>query len=563
MGSRGTLHGRSRAGHGDRPRRARGALGLAVLLAAFALTAPAAWAGDANITYQEAGGGSGTATGGTTTVQGTGSNPINLSLYLYGGSAFTEGGLTCDPGNALRQCDGFSIISPEGALVYQPCVVHAGEAFCPDANAFVGNLGPGNDDLTADAPLEYDSFTVHGGGGNDTVEGSHVGSPSLADLDFFYGEEGQDTLDGGSGVSRLFGGNGPDLIGGGAGNDELHGEGGNDNLYGGEGGDLEDGGPGNDLLGVRTWGNPAGPDLGSDTLSGGPDTDVASYREAAGGVSVTVDGLANDGEGGESDNVAADVEEVEGTMYGDTLNGGPAAAVVLAGEGGNDVLAAGSGTDTLVGGAGNDSLTTAAPGGDSVFGDAQSCALAFYGSCPAGNDTVYADDGVADQINCGPGADTVAADALDAIAGDPINGCETATRSAKGAAAAPAPAPSSGKGGGVAVHSGSASTVLRRGLVVSVSCAAACKISATALLSAATARKAGLLKGGKAKPVTVAGAHGTLAAAGTKNLRLKLSAVAKRHLKRLRKFKLTVRVTVKSGGKVSTTSRSVTVRRGR
>jgi Ca2+-binding RTX toxin-like protein len=542
----------------------RGARLAALLGVAFALAAPAAWASDANITYEEAGGGSGTATGGTTTMQGASSNAVDLSVYLYSGSAFTEGGLTCEPGNALRQCDGISIISPEGALVYQPCVVHAGDAFCPDANTFVGNLGPGNDDLVADAPLEYDRFTVHGGGGNDTVEGTHVGSPSLPDLDFFYGEEGQDTLDGGSGVSQLFGGNGPDLIGGGAGNDELHGEGGNDNLYGGEGGDIEDGGPGNDLLGVRTWGNPAGPDLGSDAFVGGPDTDVVSYREAAGGVSVTVDGLANDGEGGESDNIGTDVEEVEGTMYGDTLNGGPAAAVILAGEGGNDVLSAGSGTDTLVGGAGNDSLTTAAPGGDSVFGDAQSCALAFYGSCPAGNDTVNADDGVADQINCGPGADTVSADALDAIAGDPINGCETATRSAKGATPAPAPAPesSAGQAGGVVVHGGSTSTVLRRGLAVSVSCAAACKISATGQLSAATARRARLLKGGKAKPVTVASAHGSLAAAGTKNLKLKLSATAKRHLKHLRKFKLTVRVTVKSGGKVSRTSRSVTVRSG-
>lgn len=76
-------------------------------------------------------------------------------------------------------------------------------------------------------------------------------------------------------------------------------------------------------------------------------------------------------------------------------------ARVEAGEG-NDTVHGGYGADTLDGGPGNDSLS----GGDGVDslsgGD--------------GDDTIDARDGLPDQISCGPGNDSVAADPSDTLA---------------------------------------------------------------------------------------------------------------------------------------------------
>ena len=46
-----------------------------------------------------------------------------------------------------------------------------------------------------------------------------------------------------------------------------------------------------------------------DVVLGGPGADVVTYAERTPAVSVTLDGLANDGTGGEGDDIAADVEE--------------------------------------------------------------------------------------------------------------------------------------------------------------------------------------------------------------------------------------------------------------
>ena len=53
---------------------------------------------------------------------------------------------------------------------------------------------------------------------------------------------------------------------------------------------------------------------GADTLidTGKTGTDTADYGGRPGTVAVTKDGVANDGESGESDNVGLDVEQVTG-----------------------------------------------------------------------------------------------------------------------------------------------------------------------------------------------------------------------------------------------------------
>jgi RTX calcium-binding nonapeptide repeat (4 copies)/Thrombospondin type 3 repeat len=96
----------------------------------------------------------------------------------------------------------------------------------------------------------------------------------------------------------------------------------------------------------------------------------------------------------------------------------PVPATVLGGPGA-DRVSAGSSADELSGGEGNDALDGGA-GNDVLAGDQGADTIAGG----AGNDRIAANDGVADEVTCGPGADTVAADTLDRVAAD----CESVTR---------------------------------------------------------------------------------------------------------------------------------------
>src|SRR5213075_615176 len=93
---------------------------------------------------------------------------------------------------------------------------------------------------------------------------------------------------------------------GGSGDDTLIGSADANVLSGGFGDDTLDGG------------------AGADVLNGGPGTaDLADYsgRAAANPVTVTLDGVANDGGSGENDNVGTDVENIDGGAGDDTLIG--------------------------------------------------------------------------------------------------------------------------------------------------------------------------------------------------------------------------------------------------
>ena len=149
---------------------------------------------------------------------------------------------------------------------------------------------------------------------------------------------------------------------------------GNDKLTGGKGADVVDGGANNDTFTeVKT------PD-GSDTLIGGAGTDTANYGPRTAAVSVVLDGLANDGAGGEGDNVATDVEKVTGGKGNDTLDGGTVAV--------NNTIKGGKGNDTLFGRDGNDTLDTI----DSVSGN---------DSADGGNGTDTCKSDVGDtKLNC-------------------------------------------------------------------------------------------------------------------------------------------------------------------
>jgi Ca2+-binding RTX toxin-like protein len=188
------------------------------------------------------------------------------------------------------------------------------------------------------------------------------------------------------------------VLKGGGGSDTVEGVGGVDNIEGGPGDDDLDGGDDNDLLEGNENDDTLDGGPGEDLLEGGDGIDTVDYSSRLAAVSVDPEPLdpdtgefqADDGEAGEFDGVIDDVERVLGGHGPDTLTGGPGAQT-LAGGDGADTLSGGPNSDILEGGFGGDTLLSA--------------------------------DGAADQDNCGPDADSVAADALDTINAD----CETIT----------------------------------------------------------------------------------------------------------------------------------------
>jgi Ca2+-binding RTX toxin-like protein len=209
------------------------------------------------------------------------------------------------------------------------------------------------------------------------------------------------SIDGGAGKETLNGGTGRDRLTGGGDDDVLNGDGGNDSLTGGAGNDTLNGGP------------------GKDDMFGGSGEDTATYVSRTTPVTVTLDGLANDGAVGEHDNVVA--EDVKGGARNDSLagDGGPNSLSgtndndTIDGDGGNDVLAGGPGNDTVLGGPGDDQLS-GGTGIDILRG-------------LDGNDSLFARDATADgELDCDGGSSPGTSDIaeIDTIAPAPL-GCES------------------------------------------------------------------------------------------------------------------------------------------
>ena len=176
--------------------------------------------------------------------------------------------------------------------------------------------------------------------------------------------------------TTIFGGPGDDNIQAGAGNDTISGGTGNDTINGGWGDDVIDG------------------NEGADTIDGGSGFDTVTYADRTAPVNVSLDGVANDGEAGEGDNVRSGVEEIVGGSGNDVLTGDNSDNTLI-GNDGNDTLVGLGGNDTLDGGAGTDS---------------------FDGG--AGMDIIRARDAAAESIACGTEVDTVTDDYSDTAAAD-------------------------------------------------------------------------------------------------------------------------------------------------
>jgi len=213
-------------------------------------------------------------------------------------------------------------------------------------------------------------------GEGDQVSGSDVYRVLLGQgSDYFAGDStatlvmgnmGNDTLLGRGGGDSLEGGEGTDLLVGGSGDDALNGGPGNDTLDGSAGDDDELGEDGNDTFKQGSAG-----DNGSDLLRGGGDSDTVTYLGRTAGVSLSINNAYDDGAAGEYDRIGTDIETLVGTDAADSLTGS-SGANTLRGQGGNDTLRGLGGNDVLFGDTGNDTFVedAVANGADQFNGGA-------------------------------------------------------------------------------------------------------------------------------------------------------------------------------------------------
>jgi hypothetical protein len=207
---------------------------------------------------------------------------------------------------------------------------------------------------------------------------------------FIQGAHGDDRLstDSGSGWSLL----------GQAGDDILTGGSGDDYFQTGVGSDIVRGHGGSDRVGVF------GRDDEPDVFSGGSGLDSISINQIHRySVSVTLDGVANDGGAGEQDQILPDFENVATYVGNDVLIGDADANLLDAGRG-NDTIDGGAGEDDLRGGAGRDDIAGGS-GRDAIHGGTQ-------------RDVFHTTDGELDRIRGGNGYDTATdRDAIDRLHG--------------------------------------------------------------------------------------------------------------------------------------------------
>lgn len=206
------------------------------------------------------------------------------------------------------------------------------------------SISPGNNASDDGASGEHDFIqndieSIFGGNGNDMYTAGAAGGTfaGMGGADTAYGSTGQDTIYGGAGDDELLGGANGDALFGNEGEDDIHGNDGDDQID-----------PGEDM----------------DTITGDNGTDTVFYQSRTADLLLSIDGVANDGESGESDNIPNDIESIFGGEGNDLITGssvgnfihGMAGDDVILGEDGNDSLHGGDDNDVIEGSAGDDTL---------------------------------------------------------------------------------------------------------------------------------------------------------------------------------------------------------------
>ena len=274
---------------------------------------------------------------------------------------------------------------------------------------FTGNdslFGEGGDDVINGGA---DDDTIFAGEGADTIFGLD-GADNIdagPDDDNVIAGNGNDTIDGGDGNDLLNGGPGNDTVNAGNGDDEVFGQGGDDTINAGDGDDF--------VLGVDGIDTIDGGD-GNDLLNGGPGNDDIQGRAG----DDTIFGLTGNDvlHGGVGDNL------MFGQLGDDVVRATTGNLNRLLGNEGNDSLSVSGGNSIMNGGPGNDTVDGGS-GNDQIFGDGD---LSQAGDDVidggggedlliglAGDDTITANDGIADTVNGGPGTDNCTTDGIDTV----------------------------------------------------------------------------------------------------------------------------------------------------
>ncbi len=202
---------------------------------------------------------------------------------------------------------------------------------------------------------------------------------------------------------------------------------------GGAGNDVMRGGDGADTFIEDAATNGADVFIGGANLFGSQDT--VSYRRRTRGLSLSLDGRANDGAPGEGDRIGSDVEGIVGGRRADRISGNRSANGLFGG-GGEDRLSGGSGGDLLEAGPGRtrdrldggrgDDLVVGNSGPNRVKGGSGFDRI----KVGRGADRIDASDRATDDISCGGGSDLLRIDRLDFF----VRGCERVRRAGSPAA---------------------------------------------------------------------------------------------------------------------------------
>lgn len=267
-------------------------------------------------------------------------------------------------------------------------------------------LGAGNDKFTVESSVGVVNFEISGGTGDDTIT-------TYTGRDMVYGNDGNDRITSGGGNDTVYGGSGNDSLRGGDSNDLLYDESGKDSVYGDNGddfiyafngavdADLYDGGSGRDAILYQSGGRGSG------------------LRTV--GVTITNDGVANDGAitssssaSTEKDNVMPSIEVIRGTIFSDRITLTGAINNTVYGGLGNDSIRAGEGNDSVYGEDGNDTIHGDS-GNDGIDGGGGNDYL--YGN--SGNDTLVGGSGY-DRLYGGDNDDVLSA--IDGITTEILDG---------------------------------------------------------------------------------------------------------------------------------------------
>ena len=259
--------------------------------------------------------------------------------------------------------------------------------------------GDGND-------VYYGGGNFMGGAGSDTL----VGSTIYSEISFANGGAGNDTLTGGNGDDGIFGGTGADVIHGGVGNDALY-SAGTESSYSNSGTSADTLDVGNEH--DRVYGD-EGDDYISvgygDDADGGTGTNTLVLTLTGAPTGVTVDGNAilagSVTIGGGTLSHFQRIEQITGSAFADTITM-PTQDYqrTVYGGGGNDHLTGGGSSVIFYGDDGNDTIVGSTVG-DILYGGAGADSISARG----GDDMIYlqlGDVAAGESIDGGDGNDTL------------------------------------------------------------------------------------------------------------------------------------------------------------